>query len=315
MARPEVSIVIPNYQGKDLLSKNLPPILDMASPHGGCEVIVVDDGSTDGSREVIERFPVKGVFLERNMGFPTACNEGFKRARGEFILLLNTDVEVYHDILDPLLSAFDGNTFSASPVVYRNLKRDSWYGLYGLSIRRWRIRFRIKGLGKPEDIKGPLYTAFSIGCSAMYRREFLELLGGFDTLFSPFYCEDWDLGIRAWRRGMPSVFVPHAWVVHPGEKTIGKTQKPLWKRAVNIRNKLIFNAKHIGDRHLIPFFLYHVAFKSFLGKRAYVLGVKMFLERLGEVWERRRKERREEILNLEEISSYIRSSLRMSSTT
>lgn len=315
MARPEISIIIPNYQGKDLLLKNLPLVLDMTSQYGGCEVIVVDDGSTDGSREIIERFPVKSVFLGKNMGFPTACNEGFKRAKGEFILLLNTDVEIYQNILDPLLNAFGESTFSASPVVYRSIKKDSWYGLYGLSIKRWKIRFRIKTPKKPEKLKDPVYTAFSIGCSAMYRRKFLELLGGFDTLFSPFYCEDWDLGVRAWRRGMPSVFVPHAWVVHPGEKTIGRTQKPSWKKAVNIRNKLVFNVKHLEDRHLVPFFLYRVAFKALFGGKIYRLGVKMFMERLKEVWERRKREEREGVLTLKEISSYIGSSFKMSSTT
>ncbi len=287
----------------------------MASLHGSCEVIVVDDGSTDGSREVIKRFPVKKVFLKKNVGFPGACNEGFKRAKGEFVLLLNTDVEVYHNILDPLLNAFDKDTFSTSPVVYRSLRKNSWYGLYGLTIKRGRIRFRIKGTGRPEDIKRPIYTAFSIGCSAMYRKELLEALGGFDTLFSPFYCEDWDLGIRAWRRGMPSVFVPHAWVVHPGEKTIGRTQKPLWKKAVNVRNKLIFNVKHIDDYHIIPFFFYRVALKGILGGKAYKMGARMFLEKVGEVWKKRRKEKLDEVLSLEEISSYIRSSLKISSTT
>ena len=114
---------------------------------------------------------------------------------------------------------------------------------------------------------------------------------------------------------MPSVFVPHAWVVHPGEKTIGRTQKPLWKKAVNIRNKLLFNAKHLEDRHLVPFFLYRVVLKTLLGGMAYILGAKMFLEKLREVWEKRKKEKRKEALTLKEISNYIETSLKISSTT
>src|SRR3989344_7761000 len=103
-----ISVIIPNYNGQDLLKKNLPRVL---SAVGDAEIIVVDDASTDASASVISRLRqdfggqanLKLLQNEHNLGFSSTVNKGVKEAKGEVIILLNTDVVPEKDFLKPLL--------------------------------------------------------------------------------------------------------------------------------------------------------------------------------------------------------------------
>src|SRR5262249_1723097 len=88
------SIVIPNWNGRDLLEKYLPSILAAAEQVPGTEVIVVDDASTDGSPQlVLERFPqVRLIAMDENLGFGGGSNRGFEHARNDIVVLLNSDM-------------------------------------------------------------------------------------------------------------------------------------------------------------------------------------------------------------------------------
>ena len=116
----KISIIIPNYNGNDLFKKNLPTVLKVK---GMEEIIVVDDGSTDESvnyikdqiRQLAEKFKsfnsmqgknakLKIIENEKNLGFSSAVNRGVKEAKGEIIVLLNTDVSPEPDFLKPLLT-------------------------------------------------------------------------------------------------------------------------------------------------------------------------------------------------------------------
>src|SRR3989344_984758 len=101
-----ISVIIPNYNGEEILRKNLPRVL---SAVGDAEIIVVDDASIDGSLEALDSFKEKVKIMknEKNLGFSSTINRGVKEAKGEIIILLNTDVVPEKDFLKPLLSHFE----------------------------------------------------------------------------------------------------------------------------------------------------------------------------------------------------------------
>ena len=106
------SVVIPNWNGRDLLSKYLPSVIEAMAGHPDNEVIVVDNGSEDGSAQFVrENFPsVRLVALDRNLGFGGGSNEGFRAAKNDIVVLLNSDMRVEPDFLAPLLEGFSDET-------------------------------------------------------------------------------------------------------------------------------------------------------------------------------------------------------------
>src|SRR3990170_4939166 len=109
----KTSIILPNWNGRTLLTKNLPSVVETHPD----EIIVVDDGSTDGSASYLrEHYPqVKVVEHEGNEGFGKSCNDGVKQAKGDIIILLNTDVIPEKDILEHVTPHFvDTSVFAVS---------------------------------------------------------------------------------------------------------------------------------------------------------------------------------------------------------
>ena len=217
------SIVIPNWNGRDLLEKYLPSVVDAMSGNPDNEVIVVDNGSTDGSSEFVRAaFPsVKVVALPVNHGFGGGSNEGFRQAKNDIVVLLNSDMRVAPDFLAPLLEGFsDPEVFAVSCQIFFSdplrLREETgltqgWWQDGGL-----RVRHRID----PEiDDLFPCFYGGGGSC-AFDRRKFLEL-GGFDPLYEPFYLEDTDLGYQAWKCGWKVLYQPRSVVYHEHRGTIG----------------------------------------------------------------------------------------------
>ena len=121
-----LSVVIPNYNGEELLGKNLPKVLSSVED---AEIIVVDDASSDGSLKVLGNFKhkIKIIKNEKNLGFSSTVNRGVKEAKGGIVILLNTDVIPEKGFLDPLLSHFkDDNVFDAQLEELQR-KYKNWY--------------------------------------------------------------------------------------------------------------------------------------------------------------------------------------------
>ena len=115
------SIVIPNWNGRDLLEKYIPSILEAAKGNPANEIIVVDNASDDGSAAFLKReFPaVRVLELDRNYGFGGGSNRGFAAAKNDVVVLLNSDMRVAPDFLGPLLEDFsDENVFAVSCQIY-----------------------------------------------------------------------------------------------------------------------------------------------------------------------------------------------------
>lgn len=253
------SIVIPNWNGRDLLEKYLPSVLAAIEPHPGSEVIVVENGSTDGSAEFVKRaFPaVRLLELPTNLGFGGGSNAGFRAANNDIVVLLNSDMRVEPDFLAPLLAGFtDENVFAVSCQIFfpdPNKKREET----GLTQGRWeggalRVRHR------EDPTVTTLYPCFygGGGSCAFHRAKFLEL-GGFDELLKPFYLEDTDLGMMAWKRGWKVLYQPASKVWHEHRGTIGRKFSPSYIQSVLKKNFVLFAWKNLHSlRHLAEHFAF-----------------------------------------------------------
>jgi len=248
-----VSIIIPNWNGADLLHANLPSVLAAKKNFGGkAEVIVVDDGSTDASVTLLqEKFSsVKLVIHHQNEGFGKACWSGAQTAENPVLIFLNSDVEVNPDFILPLANCFDDETiFAASPLIFDERGQLSDVTISIPYFRRGKIRYKSFSprqlLNHTPQLPNPWYTLFpSGGAFAVDRARFLALKG-FDDLFNPFYYEDTDLGFRAWRRGWKCIVVPESRVIHYHQGTIASSYKKFKVSAIRKRNRLFYLWKNL----------------------------------------------------------------------
>jgi GT2 family glycosyltransferase len=270
-----VSIIIPNWNGADLLRAYLPSVLEAQEKYRGkVEVIVVDDASTDSSVKILqEEFPgVNAVAHEYNRGFGQACWSGAKAAQYPVLVFLNSDVKVTADFINPLVECLsDSTVFAASPLIFNGKDNLSNVTISIPYFRRGKIRYKSfppeNLLNDVSPLPNPWYTLFPIGAAfAVDRARFLELQG-FDDLFIPFYYEDTDLGFRAWRRGWKCIVVPQARVTHYHTGTIGRSFKQFKVSAIRKRNRLLYLWKNLTTarllrQHLI-FQLFRICYRPF----------------------------------------------------
>uniref|UniRef100_Q01PS5 Glycosyl transferase, family 2 n=1 Tax=Solibacter usitatus (strain Ellin6076) TaxID=234267 RepID=Q01PS5_SOLUE len=243
------TVVIPNWNGRDLLEKYIPSIVTALSSNPANEILVVDNGSTDGSADFLRAaFPQVNVLaLPENLGFGGGSNAGFRAAENDIVVLLNSDMRVAEDFLAPLLEGFqDPEVFAVSCQIFfsdpAKLREET-----GLTQGWWqdgtlRVRHRI------DDQVDDLFPCFygGGGSCAFDRRKFLEL-GGFDELLAPFYLEDTDLGYMAWKRGWKVLYQPRSIVFHEHRGTIGKKFSAEFIQSVLRKNYLLFCWKNIHE--------------------------------------------------------------------
>lgn len=253
------SIVIPNWNGRDLLETYLPSVRAATQRLPGSEVIVVDNGSTDGSAAFVrERFPeIRILALPRNLGFGGGSNAGIRAAVHDVVVLLNSDMRVEPDFLAPLLEGFsDERVFSVSCQIFFSdpAKPREETGLTESWWQQGSLRVRHRADPAIHDL---FPCAYGGGGSCAYdRRKFLEL-GGFDELLSPFYLEDTDLGYRAWKRSWKNFYQPASVVYHEHRGTIGRLFSDAYIQGVLKKNFLLFTWKNIHEwRRLLVHFFY-----------------------------------------------------------
>jgi GT2 family glycosyltransferase len=228
-------VVIPTYNGRALLKRCLASLKQNrpADPSITIEIVVSDDGSTDGtSTWLAEAHPdVRLVRSHENSGFCAAANAGIAAARGHFIQLLNNDTEVARGWIEAGLSLFaDPAVGSVAPLVLvRSDSRrvDSAGDCY--SVAGWPVK---RGHGQPSGLftSRPVEEVFGAsGSSAFYRADVLKRLGGFDALYGSYY-EDVDLAFRLRWAGYRCLFAPCCLIYHDVSASYDHKSKGLQRR-------------------------------------------------------------------------------------
>jgi GT2 family glycosyltransferase len=218
---PRVTVVIPNWNGVYLLSRVCLPSLARQS-FRDFEVIVVDNGSVDGSCDYLASAwsEVRIVALGRNRGFPVAVNAGIKASASEYIALVNNDVELDVDWLEHLVIGLDQNTAAGSVtgklLNFHNRDRIASAG----DTITWDGVCDGRGRGQLDtgqhDLTEPVFSG--TGAATLYRRSAFHRVGLFDEDFFA-VLEDVDWGFRAQLVGLSCWYIPAARAYHLGGVT------------------------------------------------------------------------------------------------
>lgn len=247
MPKRSVSVVIPNYNGKHLLERNLETVID-ALKESACpfEIILVDDHSSDDSCLYIEQnFPsIKLLRNNINAGFSVACNNGIFAAKNELILLLNTDIQLPLDFINGQLKYFEHpDTFGVMSKII-GVKGDVQDTARYLTRSGFKIKTNKFFHVSDDNFWCP--TAYLSGANALIDANKLKSIGGFNEIFSPFYCEDFELGLRAWRLGWKCYYQQQCYCIHDHSSTTKNYRSKNWVKAIFFRNRLIVHAIHLN---------------------------------------------------------------------
>ena len=236
-----ITVVIVNWNRRELLRKCLKSLAIQSGVR--FETIVVDNGSADGSAEMAEHeFGAEVIRNGENRGFCAANNQGIAAARGGFIALLNNDAEAEQGWLAALHRACAKRTdigMAASKIlVWEDPKRIDKVGHLifpdGQNRGRGSGALDVGQFDREEEILWP------DGCAAMYRKEMLDTIGGFDEDFFA-YGDDAELGLRARIAGWKCVYAPDAVVRHHRGSTLGKASAQ--RLALIERNRVLLAVK------------------------------------------------------------------------
>ncbi|GAB4289565.1 MAG: hypothetical protein Kow0090_02280 [Myxococcota bacterium] len=249
-AELDATVIVVNLNGGERLLESLEGVFRQEGV--AFEVILVDNGSRDGSEEeAVKRWKERITLIknERNNGFGPANNQGFRYGRGRYFVLLNNDAVPESGWLKELITAGDSapeaGMVASKVVLYDEPEKldnvGHRLGLDGIN----------RGLGRGERDEGQYDSLFEIlfpsGCAAAYRREMIQKLGGFDEDFF-LYGDDTELGLRALAYGFKAIFAPGAVVRHRYSQTLGdgSPEKIYWIE----RNRLLILGKYF------PMYLY-----------------------------------------------------------
>jgi|SRR6185437_11600056 len=295
-----ISVVIPNYNGKQLLAENLPLVYTaLKKANVDYEVIISDDCSTDDSVAFIKNTYPDIILLQQleNKGFATTINKGIMQAGKNLVLALNSDVKLLPDYFISQFKYFEReDTFGVmgkiigvdTDKIQDGAKYPAKKGLTLISTINYELTKEYDNFWTP--------SLFLSGANALMDRKKLQELKGFDEIYSPFYREDVDLSIRAWRLGWKCYYEEKAVCRHPASTTIANYNKKKKIKTISLRNKIIFHNIHLPGsaclfwnmslmvnllfRTITFQFYYLEAFRQFLYKRNEVIASRTTLDSL-----------------------------------
>ncbi len=219
MITPRSCIVVLNWNGAEDTLACLQSLAGVMSP--SCRVLVVDNGSTDGSPDIIrEAFPdIELLLLPANIGYAGGNNAGFRRVlelKAEFVIFLNNDTIVDAGFCTPLLETLQRNPLAGIAVpkiFYLDRPERLWYAGGVVTLSTGLIRH--VGLRKKDapQFGHPGITGYATGCCFAMRCRDFEVVGGFDETFT-MYAEDVDLSLRIRSLGMSVTYVPSSRIWH-----------------------------------------------------------------------------------------------------
>lgn len=244
----KATIIIPNYNGLKFMEMCMSALEKQTCKD--FEILVVDNGSTDGSVEWLNENEIPSIFLPENTGFSGAVNVGIKASKTPFVILLNNDTEAKEGYVEALIREIERSPkiFSVSPKMiqlYHKELMDDGGDMY--SIMGWAYQ---RGVGQEIERYNRACNVFS-ACAgaAIYRREVFEKIGYFDEMHFA-YLEDIDVGYRAKIAGYYNRYCPSAEIYHVGSGTSGSKYNE-FKVRLAARNNVYLNYKNMPGWQLL----------------------------------------------------------------
>jgi GT2 family glycosyltransferase len=215
------------------------------------EILVVDNGSRDGSVELAREKGVRVIALERNLGFSGAVNRGIQETRTEYVAIVNNDVEPEPDWLERLRRALaEPRVFFATGKLLQAAEPHLLDGTFDTISRgacAWRAGSARSDGALWSERRRIRLTPFT---AALFRTELFRHVGHLDESFGS-YLEDVDFGLRCALRGYLGMYVPEAVARHAGSATLGRWHRETVR--LNARNQVLLVAKHYAKRHLVRY--------------------------------------------------------------
>lgn len=257
MPKTDLSIIIVSYNTKNVTKNCLESIVkSIKNLH--CEIIVVDNGSSDGSAEMLkkiqssefrlqnENVKFRIIFNKKNVGFGAANNQGVKEAKSDYILLLNSDIVVFDEAIGKLISFYRNNEkdmhFLGGKLLNRDLTEQPSCGPeYSLPMIFAHLFLRADYWGLTRHSPKRLQkTDWVSGACILTKKKYFGAIGGFDKQIF-MYMDEVDLFYRAKKKGMRVFFYPHAKFIHLGSASSGARTYPILQV---FKGLMYFYAKH-----------------------------------------------------------------------
>lgn len=315
-----ISIVIPNYNGRALLQEILPTVTGAAEDSQlPFEIIICDDCSTDDSIAFLQQsYPAVRVLVnDRNKGFSPTINNGIFNAKHSHLLLLNSDVKLTPHYFNGLVRYFERpDTFGVmskiigwdDDKVQDGGKMSTFHGL------------KIKTSGNYLPVKKEpgqwYYSMYLSGANAFVDRAKILHIGGFDELFAPFYVEDFELSLRAWRMGWKCYYDDLAVCRHKLSVSIKSSHKKKNVKVVYDRNKMYLHAIHLNSFKRFQWFV-QLTFESIayllMMRSTWLKSLRAFISNYGGVIESRRRLSKaageKKLLTVKQVVNLVRSAV------
>lgn len=256
MSKPKVAVVILNWNGRSFLEKFLPNIIKYSEP--SAEVIIADNASTDSSVEFVQtHFPnIRLILNQLNYGFAQGYNEALSQVEADYYVLLNSDVEVTPNWLEPMIALLESDKQIAAcqPKLLSYYERDKFeyagaaggfIDRLGYPYCRGRLFQNIEQDNGQYDNTEEIFWAS--GASMFVRADLYNELGGLDNDFFA-HMEEIDLCWRLKNLGYKIMFCPESTIYHVGGGTLPKNSAK--KTYLNFRNNLVLLYKNLPRRKL-----------------------------------------------------------------
>ncbi|RAP32044.1 hypothetical protein DID75_05435 [Candidatus Marinamargulisbacteria bacterium SCGC AG-410-N11] len=246
------SVIIPNYNGLQLLKKNLGQIVSVLKSEEITDIIIVDDASSDDSFTYIkENYPAINLIKNtQNQGFGVSCNKGAAVAKESILLFLNTDMLPQRINRTEIQRHFkDKNLFALSPKIERKDKS-------GTIINESLTTGYFKGGWFSSEVN-PNYSnsllesgfpvLWACGGACFIDKKKFDQIGGFDPIYRPFYFEDLDLSYRAWKQNWNVLYTSKSSFYHQHQGTIGSLFTKQQIDRIHLSHEYLFMWKNLTD--------------------------------------------------------------------
>jgi GT2 family glycosyltransferase len=237
-----ISAIVPVWNGRDLLARLLTTLEAQSRP--AAELLVIDNGSTDGAPDLARDRGARVIAMGRNAGFAAAVNRGILEASHPLVAILNSDVSLAPDYLEKLAAV--NAPFATGKILSPSGLLDATFDLTCRGATTWRSGAGYRDappFDQARDIASPPWTA------VLYRAEVFRQVGLLEESFES-YLEDVDFGLRCAAQRITGRYVPDARAVHLGSAALGRWHPETVRRMA--RNQVLLAARHYAARHLWP---------------------------------------------------------------